>query len=293
MEMLPKIQAETPSPLPTPLVAGYIFGEPNYHTWRKHGTQDWLLMLTLSGTGRVGEVYAKAGDAVLIRPHAPHDYGTDPNAPHWELLWAHFLPRPHWHAYLSWPEALPTTGPEALPTTGGVGILPLSEQFETVTHLLQQSLIHTRGSQIRRLDFAMNALETALLWCDTQNPLSAQGKRDPRVMLAMDYLLSHLAAPVEMGELSRITNLSASHLSHLFKTQTGMTPQQFLEKERLFRAQQLLTHTSHKITQIALEVGYSSPFYFTTRFTKQMGISPRAYREQFLQSEPNKPSESF
>jgi AraC family transcriptional regulator, arabinose operon regulatory protein len=280
-EMTAKTERETPSPQPTPVVMGHILGETSYQTWRKHGTQDWLLMLTISGTGRIGAFPTQAGEAVLIRPHTPHDYGTAQNATHWELLWAHFLPRPHWHPYMDWPEIAP-----------GVSLLPLGAQFEVVARLLEQGQNHTRGSQRRRLDFAMNALETALLWCDTQNPLSVQGKRDPRVMQAMDYLLAHLAEPVEMRELSRLTELSVSRLNTLFKAQTGMTSQQFLEKERLLRAQQLLTHTSHKITQIALEVGYSSPFYFTTRFTKQMGLSPRAYREQKALPQKTTSSES-
>jgi AraC family transcriptional regulator, arabinose operon regulatory protein len=260
---------ESPSPLTTPLVVGSIWGEKTYGTWRERGTNDWLLMLTLSGEGRVGDRTVGAGQVVLIKPHTCHDYGTASNAPHWELLWAHFLPRPHWHAYLAWPEA-----------ASGVGEMTLGERFETVATLLQQTIQHTRGSQTRRMDFAMNALETTLLWCDTQNPLSAQGRRDPRVIEAMEYLLAHLSEPVEIPALARLTGLSSSRLNQLFKEQTGTTPQQFLEKERLLRAQQLLTRTSRKITQIAEEVGYSSPFYFTTRFTKQMGLSPRAYRER-------------
>ena len=239
---------ETPHPITLPLVAGYIWGESTYSTWREHGTQDWLLILTLSGAGRIGTERVEAGQAVLLKPNTRHDYGTATHdygnyvtatddapyrqvLPHWEILWTHFLPRPHWHDYLaSWPDT---------------GVLTLGSQFETVANLLWQTQTRTRGSQTRRIDFAMTTLEEALLWCDVASPLSAQGKRDPRVVQAIDYLLEHLAEPISLTNLTKAIPLSLSHLNHLFKAQTGLTPQQFLEKERLLHSQQLLERTSY------------------------------------------------
>jgi transcriptional regulator GlxA family with amidase domain len=48
--------------------------------------------------------------------------------------------------------------------------------------------------------------------------------------------------------------------------------------ERLNRARQLLGWTSLSIKEIAAEVGYHDPFYFSARFRKHLGKSPRAFR---------------
>src|SRR4051794_34210140 len=114
---------ETPSPFVAPLVTGHFQVEKGYATWRTHGTNDYLLMLTLGGKGRVGwqggEREVTAGDVILLRPGTLHDYGIARRASAWELLWAHFLPRPHWLEWLGWPEAAP-----------GLGVLSLGEEGE-------------------------------------------------------------------------------------------------------------------------------------------------------------------
>ena len=74
--------------------------------------------------------------------------------------------------------------------------------------------------------------------------------------------------------------MSLSRFGHLFREQTGETPGQFLERQRMERARQLLRFTSRTVTAIAEEVGYESAFYFTNRFRKLVGMSPRDYRAQ-------------
>ncbi len=64
-----------------------------------------------------------------------------------------------------------------------------------------------------------------------------------------------------------------------------MTPQQFLEQQRLARAQTLLARTSHSIGAIAAEVGFESPFYFTLRFKRHTGLAPTDWRRRGSRSE--------
>jgi AraC family transcriptional regulator of arabinose operon len=275
---------EDAAPLVAPLVAGYFQERRGYSTWRTRGTRDYLLMLTLSGAGRIGftakvgttspkvsgERIVQSGDIVLIRPNTRHDYGTARSADIWELLWAHFLPYPHWQEWLVWPEIAPETS--------GIGILTLSgEVRETVPACLWDMQRKASGGLMHREAFAMNALEEALLWCDSVNPRSGL---DSRVEQTLHYLREHLGDPIALPELARRVDLSPSRLSHLFREQTGQTPGQFLEQERLVRAQQLLAFTSRPIAAIAAEVGFESPFYFTLRFRKYTGLSPRAFRQQ-------------
>ena len=248
------------------LVSGYQRGGERYAVWRSRGRSDWLLMYTRAGCGRVGKVALEPGDIALIRPGALHDYGTARDAPFWEILWTHFQPRPHWLSWLGWPEE-------------GPGVLRLrleGDVRERVEGALWEMHRRAVGPLARREDFAMHALEEALLWCETATP--AARRLDPRVEAAMRCLLERLGRPVTLPEVAREAGLSVSRLSFRFKAEVGQTPMQFLEAQRLARARQLLLLTARPVASIAAEVGFESPIHFSLRFRKIVGVSPRAFR---------------
>ncbi len=267
----------TNAPQVNPLITGRFIETPTYNVWRPKGTRDYLLILTVGGGGRFGhshgEVTTVPGDLVIVRPGTPHDYATARGAGQWGLLWAHFLPRPFWQ---EWITGLPSVAP-------GIARLSLGEstpERAAVEAALDAMDRYATGGLPRRAEFAMNALEAALLHCDAANPLaSARARFDERVFKVMELLRGErLAEPILLDKLARAVNLSPSRLSHLFKAQTGRTPGQFQEEERLQRARQLLTLTNRSITAIAEEIGFASPFYFTLRFKKHTGQSPRDFR---------------
>lgn len=267
---------ESPRPIVSDLVTGHFRETRGYRAWRAHGTADWLLILTLGGAGRFGHALSGdtevgAGDIVLLRPGTRHDYSVAPSAASWELLWCHFQPRPPWHEWLRWPEE----APGLMRLTLGEPIIrqKISRRFGETHRLATGSLPH------REL-FAMNALEEVLLWCDTQNPRAHLPRRDERVQTVIDHVYDHLAEKMTLETLAECSGLSASRLAALFRSQVGMTPQQFLEQQRLARAQMLLERTSHSVGTIAAEVGFENPFYFTLRFKRHTGFAPTDWRRR-------------
>ena len=269
------LKSETNLPKAVPLVTGHFREGRDYQTWRPLGTADWLLIGTLSGQGRFGfdggEVVTSAGTLTLIRPQTRHDYGVEPSQGRWELLWTHFHPESTWQPWLGWPEAAP-----------GLMVLSLTEPVvreKIMTRLFKVHRLATGALRHRKV-FAMNALEEMLLWCDTQNPRSEQAHLDPRVLAAMNFLCQRLDRSVTLEELAAFSKLSPPRLSHLFRLQAGLTPHQFLEQQRLDRACRLLDFTARSVSAIAAEVGFENPFYFTLRFKRHTGYSPREYRKR-------------
>lgn len=269
-------RSSTPTPTVAPIITGHFREVAGYTTWRPRGTSDWLLIFTTEGQGRFGtrggeDRLAITGDMTLLRPHAIHDYGTAHGANLWDILWTHFLPRPHWLDWLgAWPDDAP----------GRVYVSLPPHLREDVEQNLQQMHQHARSGKARRDAFAMNHLEMALLQCDRALLPFGGGRTDARVLRARAYLLENLAEPMMMPHLARQVDLSVSRLAHLFREQTGQTPQQFVEAERMARAQQLLERTGRTIAAIALEVGFENPFYFSLRFKKHTGLSPRDWRQR-------------
>ncbi|MBC8102775.1 MAG: helix-turn-helix domain-containing protein [Cytophagales bacterium] len=275
----------TRSPTVAPILTGHFREAAGYAAWRPRGTSDWLLVFTTSGCGRFGtaaggECYARPGDLTLLRPGTLHDYGTAHRAEEWEFWWTHFLPRPHWQDWLSaWPD-----------TDGCPGIvhaaLPETERSE-IARALGEMHHHALSGQARRDAFAMNALERALLCCDRALLPFGGSQMDERILRARAYLLEHLRTPVLMTTLAGRVGLSVSRLAHLFREQIGQTPQQFVESERMARAQQLLERTGRTVTAIADEVGFENPFYFSLRFKKHTGLSPRDWRQGRQNAQPD------
>jgi AraC family transcriptional regulator len=82
----------------------------------------------------------------------------------------------------------------------------------------------------------------------------------------------------QLEKLAELTELSPFHFSRVFKQSTGMTPLQFVIRERLLKAQQLIRETSRSLIEIALEVGYTSPSHFAQVFRRTAGMAPIEFR---------------
>ncbi|MBI1336461.1 MAG: helix-turn-helix domain-containing protein [Phycisphaera sp.] len=264
-------------------LTGYFHEGPNYGIHRSRGSEDYLLIYTLSGGGRLigadGESHCRAHEVVLFKPGFEHGYFTDESCGEWEFYWAHFLPRADFTTHLDWPPT--ATGMEgccrlAIPEAHG-----LREQI--VNHMAQVHRLMC-GYAPMRSQLAQNALESALLWCDTVNPRTQRETFDRRVRIAMDHVARSLHRRITVDELARLVHLSPSRFAHLFRDQTGLTPIAFVEQQRLARAQQLLELTSLSVAQVSQQVGFESPFYFSRRFARALGHSPRAYRVKVRQA---------
>lgn len=264
--------AESPHRTVLNLLTGHFRETSGYRAMRRQGVGDWLLIHTVSGRGRFGhaggELIAEAGDWVLLRPGTPHDYGVEASLQRWDLVWAHFQPRPDWLAWLNWPPV--TDGLLRLHIDGTAGEA-LAAQFLDVHALLS-------SQRVRREAFAMNALEAVLLGIDAHNAKAAPG--DPRIRRAMDYLDSHLTEKILIEDVAGAIGLSPSRLAHLFKDETGRTLQSYLEARRMQVAADLLRRTSFPIKQVAAAAGFESQFYFSQRFSRWTGLSPLAFRRQ-------------
>jgi AraC family transcriptional regulator of arabinose operon len=261
--------------MPFQLVTGHSYDRVEDAVWIAKGLDHWSLTLTVEGTACFpypgGEYLARPGDVVLHRPHTLYAMRAAHRNRVWENLWAGFMPRSEWYPLLNWPTL-----------ASGLMLLTLRDAQIRKKITARMMDVHHLATGHRRMRevFAMNALEEVMLWCDTQNPDSEQDYLDTPIQNVMDYLCHNLMDKITLESLAERSGLSVSGLVHLFRRQTGMTIMQFLELQRLNRAKQLLERTGRRIQTIAMEVGYDSPFYFSQRFKRQHGISPRDYRKQ-------------
>ena len=110
--------------------------------------------------------------------------------------------------------------------------------------------------------------------------------RDRRVQIVRVLLESSFDRKLGLREMGAQVNLSPWRLAHLFKSETGMSPQRYLTLVRLQRAKDHLTNSFLPIQQIGAAVGIPNPSHFTKSFKAAYGMTPVQYRRAYLRIEP-------
>lgn len=83
---------------------------------------------------------------------------------------------------------------------------------------------------------------------------------------------------LSLSGVAAIANISPNHFSVLFSQEMGMTFMEYLIGRRMKKAQELLMMTDMRSSEIAYEVGYKDPHYFSHTFKKNVGMTPKEYR---------------
>ena len=99
------------------------------------------------------------------------------------------------------------------------------------------------------------------------------------MLRARDKMDRSYDKPLDVAALARIALTSEAHFIRTFKETFGETPHRYLQRRRLERAMALLRETERPVTEICLDVGFTSLGSFSRTFTSVVGLSPRAYRE--------------
>lgn len=92
------------------------------------------------------------------------------------------------------------------------------------------------------------------------------------------YILEHLDEDLSVELLAKQAYLNSDYLSRVFKKEMGCSIMNYIIKERLRLAAQLLAETNVSINEIAVDVGYPNYSHFTKMFRQMYGITPTLYR---------------
>jgi YesN/AraC family two-component response regulator len=77
-------------------------------------------------------------------------------------------------------------------------------------------------------------------------------------------------------------NLSANYLSDLLKKETGKNTKEHINYYVVDRAKTLLLNSEENVSEIAYNLGFNYPHYFSRMFKKETGMTPQKYREHNL-----------
>ena len=96
---------------------------------------------------------------------------------------------------------------------------------------------------------------------------------------AIEFMHKSLSDKLSVTDLARVARLSPSHFARVFKSETGVTPIEYLQELRLIRAKRLLRDTGEPLTGIALDCGFNSSSYLSRCFMDRFGMYPSKFRK--------------
>ena len=152
-----------------------------------------------------------------------------------------------------------------------------SSEYDLILGLIKK-LMALKGDAL--FDVKKTAVMNMILSCFIKSPLISANGNSPmlaaaeKINLDYDKKITVSALAVEFG-------YSIDYFSHVFKETFGISPQKYVINKRIAAAKHLLLTTDKTVSQIALSCGFTDPLYFTRIFSKEMGVSPTAFKQSF------------
>lgn len=250
---------------------GYYPQAKGHYTYRKKGLPENFLFYCVDGTGwyKIGKKKYEVNphEFFILPQHIEHSYGCSEENP-WSIYWIHF---------------------------GGTGLssfnnlLVVEKNFEP-TRIIASDDIAVHFSRIYKTlegGFSTDNLVYAnmylvhflnlFLYNTRHLDLDYHRKLDS-IDSSILYMQDHIHETLTLNQLSSYFNYSTSRFSHLFKQKTGYAPIDYFIQLKMQKASQQLDFTEKSVKEIASDMGFDDPYYFSKRFRKIFGMSPSQYR---------------
>lgn len=96
----------------------------------------------------------------------------------------------------------------------------------------------------------------------------------------IEYINANLSADLSLDALAREAGMSSYHFARMFKNATGLAPHQFVVRQRIERAKQLLREDKFTVAEIAFSLGFADQSHFTKNFRRVVGTTPAMYNKK-------------
>ena len=97
---------------------------------------------------------------------------------------------------------------------------------------------------------------------------------------AINYINDNLDQKIELDDVAKLIDISQYYFCHLFKESTGIAPYQYVIKQRIEKARELVKQSKLPLAEITLECGFSSQSQMTQHFRRCVGVTPKVYKNK-------------
>lgn len=249
------------------LGAGEHVGQVAYT--RRRTLSSHALVVVSEGSGVFHDPVARTPVAApawfWLFPGVWHEYG--PGTSGWTEHWVLFegIATRTYGAYGAWDQATPVE----------FGQLPPDELRASFGALRAATATPSRQGQAHAATLVHRLIGAAL---------AARAPRKPRT--AVQTLVDGSAEALSIAERAGQLGISETQLRTQVHAATGLTPHELVLRTRLARAQELLAESDLTVSEVAAQVGYDDPAYFSRLFVRRVGLSPTTFRRQQQRHHP-------
>ena len=244
---------------------GHIFAEPKREIYRPNGRNDWLLFYVAKEqetffTDQV--IIADAGSFVLFSPGEKqhHIYQGEKTA---EFYYVHFQC---------------DTLPEGIHLeTSSIYSFAPSKQFTSIfEEILEETLQKRPHYEILCISHLLRLL--SLIQREATQIHNSYNKQWHSVTRAIQHINRYFDSDWKLENYADLCCMSKYHFARIFKQVTGQSPLDYRNRIRIEYAKELLSNSFLPINEIGINLGYTTPAYFSDTFKKHTGLSPKEYR---------------
>jgi len=172
---------------------------------------------------------------------------------------------------------------------GRTGLIQADEQ----TRLLMRQIWREFLGRSSARALVLRGLSAALFgWVvramGVHGPEEAHARRSDLVQRFQLLIEDHFRERWHVADYAKALSVSPTHLSRLTRAATGASASRLIEARIVLEARRQLAYTNLSVSTISYAVGYTDPAYFTRVFTRDAGLSPRAFRAR-LAGQPTAP----
>lgn len=161
------------------------------------------------------------------------------------------------------------------------GLLP-EEAFSMADGFIQKI---EEMENIVKIDAAMRQAEYE--FADEVNRIHGEREKNELVERAKNYIFQNLHGEIRIGEIGCRIGVSTAYLSDLFHRVEGVTIQQYIRREKVRLAENLLRYSEYPVKDIANYLSFSSQSHLGRVFKEITGMTPARYREKYRTSHKN------
>jgi len=248
---------------------------PHHFVEREAGARQAILIYCLSGLGQLHlgdkEFKVDRGSAILIPANHPHVYFADRQNP-WSIFWIHFSGTQMNNV----PMVLGASTDDPIvhvPDTQLV-LQAFEDVYACLNYNFSDSGLLSMSSKL------MNLFSIIRLHRKHRHP-RRQAAEDS-VLSTIKFMRQHLDMNLTLDDLAAQSGQSVPYYCRRFKERTDQSPMSYFIHLKLQKACELLVQTNLSVKDVAEELGYKDPYYFSRLFKKIQGCAPSQYREQHI-----------
>lgn len=273
---------------PKLLYVSQIRPDASAHPRVMHAHEDFVeVILICSGSSEYlihdKKQYIQPGDLIVYNSGVVHDEISGPNAE----IGSYCVAIGGLH--------MPGLRENALIPDDAGYIFPTGDNFDAMRTICEM-MFHSLSSGEARAEAFCHSMMHALLVkvfavVEGREPTEESEVEEPHILglRIKNYIDQHYMEPLTLQSMGEALHISPYYLSHVFKQMSGYSPVQYLLRRRIGEAQTLLITTDLSITEIAGMVGYDTQSYFNLQFTKNVGMPPKKFRQNYIVSSDEPP----